>query len=355
MNTKIMAAVAVLVLGLVGGLSFFLSNREQAEPPTTATEPAAKPFEPPKEEVDVGATEIVVKNPLSGSSRRDYEQDTKCPSGALRGVVKYLGTPSQPKDAKLLEFTGPNAIPNPKAGELDYYKKIKIQETVDFGVVIRILGIKQGRLAPLNPHTLFVSQGRIGGISSEAAVTLSPAYERVHFGGNELFPSQLVMTRSGSGTELMNGAVPAYEDPNQPGLTYTSCWNHTGNMDKATPQMTPNTDLQSPPLGDVGCYKVTSLTHPWKIAYIYVVDSPYAAVVNGRNKAIFRIEDVPVGRHVVEVWHPQYEPVQKTFEIDIKQDETIEFAVELKVPPGEAAQPEGPKESVKEEKKKKKK
>ena len=366
MNTKIIAAVAVLVLGLAGGLSFFLSNPGQAEMPTTDTEPAAKPFEPPKEEGGVGATEIVVKNPLSGSSRREYEQDVKCPSGALRGVVKYLGAPSQPKEAKLLEFTGPNEIPNPKNGELDYYKKMKIKEMLDFGAVIRILGIKQGRLAPLNPDTLFVSRGRIGGLGSgtggggvggglsdrEAAVVLSPVYEREHFAGNELFPSQLVMTRSGSSTELMNGTLPAYEDPNQPGATWTGSRIPTG-PNANVPQMIPKIDLQSPPLGDMGCYKVTSPRHPWKIAYVYVVDSPYAVVVHGRNKPIFNIEQVPVGRHVVEVWHPQFEPVQKTYEIDIKQDETIEIAVELKVPPGEAAQPEVPKESMKDDKKKK--
>ena len=354
MNTKIIAAV--VVLGLTGGMSFFLSSSGQTETlieSNADTEPATKPFEPPKEEVDAGATEIVVKNPLTGSSRRDYEQDEKLASGALRGLVKFLGAPPQSKEVKLLEFTGPNAIPNPKKGELDYYKKMKIKETMEFGVVIRILGIKQGRLASLNPLTLFVSQGCIGDKPNAGdLVTLSPVYQRVHFGGNELFPSQLVMTRSGSGTELMNGAVPAYEDPNQPGLTYTSCWN---NIDRGTKQIIPNTDLQSPPLHDVGCYKITSPTHPWKIAYTYVVDNPYAIVINDRNKPIFKIEQVPVGRHVVEVWHPQYEPVQKTFEIDIKQDETLEIAVEFKVSPGETAQPEGLKKSMKEEKKKGKK
>ena len=342
MNTKIIAAVAVLVLGLAGGLSFFFSNRGQAETPPTATEPTAKPFEPPKEEEGAGASEPIVKNPLSGSSRHKYEQDEKLASGALRGVVKFLGTPIKPNEAKLLEFTGLNAIPNPKKGELDYYKKMKIKETFEFGAVIRILGIKQARLAPLNPLTLVVSQGRIA--VNTYGVALSPVYERVHFVGIELFPSQLVLTRSGSSTELMNGSVPAYEDPNRPGLSFTGQWG----------QMLPNTDLQSTPLGDVGCYKVTSPTHPWKIAYIYVVDSPYAVVLSGGNKPTFRFDEVPVGRHVVEVWHPQYEPVQKTYEIDIKQDETLELAVELKVPPGEVAQPEAQKESMKEDKKMKK-
>ena len=97
MNTKIIAAVAVLVLGLAGGLSFFLSNPGQAEMPTTATEPAAKPFEPPKEEGGDGATEPVVKNFLSVSSRHKYVQDEKLASGALRGVVKFFGRASQSK------------------------------------------------------------------------------------------------------------------------------------------------------------------------------------------------------------------------------------------------------------------
>ena len=73
---------------------------------------------------------------------------------------------------------------------------------------------------------------------------------------------------------------------------------------------------------------MTTLRHPWKVGWLFMVDNPYVAVVGGG----FEVLEVPVGRHVVDVWHPAYEPLVKRLEIEVGKDQTAEVAIEFRTP-----------------------
>jgi hypothetical protein len=40
----------------------------------------------------------------------------------------------------------------------------------------------------------------------------------------------------------------------------------------------------------------------------------------------------------VDVWHPEFQPVEKTYDVEIKRDEVTELAVEF-LPPASLAEP----------------
>ena len=42
---------------------------------------------------------------------------------------------------------------------------------------------------------------------------------------------------------------------------------------------------------------------------------------------------IPPGKHVVEVWHPEYEPIKRIYEVEILHDQVTELPVQFKVPP----------------------
>jgi hypothetical protein len=53
-----------------------------------------------------------------------------------------------------------------------------------------------------------------------------------------------------------------------------------------------------------GVVRVLCNVHPNMEAFIVVKDHPYFAVPDGRGN--YRINNVPLGKHQLEVWHPEY-------------------------------------------------
>ena len=58
----------------------------------------------------------------------------------------------------------------------------------------------------------------------------------------------------------------------------------------------------------------------------------HRAPIVGLPGVKFLIENAPIGKHTLEVWHPLYEPVRKTVDVEIKKDETTEIVVKFKTP-----------------------
>jgi len=65
------------------------------------------------------------------------------------------------------------------------------------------------------------------------------------------------------------------------------------------PQKTRSVRFENP-----GVVRILCNVHPNMEAFIVVKDHPYFAVPDGRGN--YRINNVPLGKHQLEVWHPEY-------------------------------------------------
>src|SRR5262245_49718047 len=150
------------------GCLFFGCGEDKKPPVVEAPKPPEKKPDAPKlpgeDEADA-STEVLVKDETYAASRKrdEYVQDEKKASGALRGlcVVTPPKGMSQAPAEKPLEI----ALSQPREGELDYYKNLKLKtrgqpwwmadkvnRSGQFGVVGAVLtlqGIKQGKRAPM--------------------------------------------------------------------------------------------------------------------------------------------------------------------------------------------------------------
>jgi len=72
--------------------------------------------------------------------------------------------------------------------------------------------------------------------------------------------------------------------------------------------------------------KITCDIHPWALGWIAVFDHPYFAVTGAGGVA--RIDAVPAGRHVVEVWHEVLGKQTRT--VEVRAGHTVRVAIEMK-------------------------
>jgi plastocyanin len=66
--------------------------------------------------------------------------------------------------------------------------------------------------------------------------------------------------------------------------------------------------------------------HSWMQGWVVVVPNPFFGVTDGRG--VTKIENVPPGKHQVEVWHPLL--AKQTKEVEVKAGQAVKVAVELK-------------------------
>jgi plastocyanin len=73
--------------------------------------------------------------------------------------------------------------------------------------------------------------------------------------------------------------------------------------------------------------KVQCDAHSWMHGWILVTDNPSA---NTDDKGAFKIENVPPGKHKVEVWHPVLGKQSKEVEVKAGQDVKVSFELAAK-------------------------
>lgn len=337
-----MAARWLLVLLFVAGCG---EDKPAAvpEPPKPAEKKPEAPKLPEGEDLD-GATEVLVKDPTYAERRKrdDYVQDEKLPSGAIRGlcgVTPPKGTTQAPPE-QLLEIS----LADPRPGEMDYYRNLKLKtrgvpwsmgdrtnRSGQFGVtgaVLTLRGVKKGRRPPMARPSYLVKTGRITtswGSNPWGPFSFSPPGERANIGTYDGYSCQVVFTHLGTKSRLGEGEVSSFDKDTIKPL------GGGGQHFTARPKM-----VQSPPLLESGMVEIACTRHPWQKAWLCVWDSPYAGVVPGHHDpeqaGKFTLDGVPVGRHTLEVWHPDLEPAARTVEVEVKENETSEIKIEFRWP-----------------------
>ena len=66
--------------------------------------------------------------------------------------------------------------------------------------------------------------------------------------------------------------------------------------------------------------------HSWMQGWIAVVPNPFFGVTDDRGAT--KVENVPPGKHTLEVWHPLL--AKQTKEVEVKPGQTVKVAFELK-------------------------
>ncbi len=72
--------------------------------------------------------------------------------------------------------------------------------------------------------------------------------------------------------------------------------------------------------------KLTCDVHSWMLGWIAVMPHPFFGVTDGNGAA--KIENVPPGKHTVEVWHETLGKATK--EVEVKAGQTTKVAIEMK-------------------------
>ncbi len=337
----------LLAMALVSGCGEDPKPPAAPEPPPPPGKKAEAPKLPGEEELDA-ATEVLVKDPTYADRRRrdDYVQDEKMPAGSLRGIC--VVTPprgvTQAPAQKILELAGPHAIVDAREGELDYYANLKLKtrgvpwwlgERVNrggqFGVhggVLTLVGVKKGRRAPMVRPSYLVKTGQVTtswGSYPWGPFSFSPPGERANIGTYDGYSCRIVFTHLGAKRKMGEGEVSSFDKDTVKPL------GGGGQHFTARPKM-----AQSPPLVETGMVEIACARHPWQKGWLCVWDSPYVGVVAGHHDpdqaGKFTIDGIPVGRHALEVWHPDYEPAARSAEFEIKENETTELKIEFKWP-----------------------
>jgi plastocyanin len=71
--------------------------------------------------------------------------------------------------------------------------------------------------------------------------------------------------------------------------------------------------------------KITCDVHSWMLGWIAVMPHPFFGVTDGNGAT--KIENVPPGKHKVEVWHETLGKVEK--EVEVKAGQTAKVSVEM--------------------------
>ncbi len=314
---------------------------QQATPPKAAA-PAAKeqktPDEPPiagMEGEDPGASKLLA-TAAPRAIKPTYIQSTDIPSGTLRGVCRFQSSPS-PREKKLPppKETDISAIKDPQPEESAYYKNCRLVEPlwiqalehafVPTNVAVMVKGIGAGK-APAMPRSSFLvergflKQGTDKGHAPNN-VHFGQSGERLQWGSYDPFTCEMTLANASTQKIIFEGKLNAYGSKE-------------GFQEGPGKYKVPDL-LQSPPLHEEGMYRVACKRHPWHKAAFFVVGNPYVAISQPHHQfagSVFSIEGLPAGKHTLEVFHAEFEPVEKTIEFEIKKDEITDLAIQFKTP-----------------------
>jgi hypothetical protein len=295
-----------------------------------------------KEDERPGSMEVMVRERYDRGEKETYTHDPKHPVGTIKGgcrIVKKKGMTFPPEDK--IEPTGENAIKDPEPKEVEYYTTIGLRRRnmvsrlgrakygysyAPYNVVLRLRDIRIGRRPPLTRPVMMVRRGRIrAGDDSNyggSNVQFAPVHERAQFTTWDSHPSEIVVTRSETGEEVFRKTVrylqrEEYKDED-----------HTTGQLAYEPQF-----ITTPILRHPGRYVVTDARHPWIRGHLFVVENPYVTVTTYHKyypRCNFEISGVPPGKHTLEVWHPLYEPVERTVEVEVEANKVTELLIKFR-------------------------
>ena len=276
--------------------------------------------------------EIVVTDPDLERKDEAYQVAPKIPSGRLVGACAWAGDVIDPRKlppAEPVDFDDAGAIVKPVKGEVPYYRNLGLKRRrylgsyrgfYPTGVILALRGIKGGRREMFPRANFMVREGRF-----KPHMQFGPIHERVMLGTYDSYPTHVLMTSLGSREVVLDGEIAAFDrDTIKPlgggGVHYTR-----------RPKM-----QQSEVIHELGPCAIRGRRHTWKSAYLFIVDNPYAVVV---DRGAFTMDHVPVGTWTVQVWHPEFTPVKGTCRVTIEKDRTTELRVEFRPPAAIRAKP----------------
>lgn len=346
-----LAFTALLAVMLIGCGKTKDASKPKDEKPETSKKEDDPDDLPAIEGLDNGAgageTEVLVKNPGSANAvaQDEYIQDQKLNAGNLRGLCQVKvpkGVKVKPPPKVALDLKGKHAIAKPGKGEVAYYENMDIKRYAKtwymangpkrngtigvHGAVLRVLDIKAGKHGPLDRPSLLIRHGEIkasgGGWGS---FCYGPVNTRIYVGTYDSHPSHLQLRKFGGTKVLYEGDVTSYDPKKIRKLG-------GGGVEFKRPSM-----MQTELLTETGPYELSCTRHPWQKCYAYVTKNPYITVVpthyDAKRAGYFTINDLPVGSHTLEVWHPVYKPLKTTVEFEIKKNETTALTIEFEPPP----------------------
>jgi len=317
--------------------------------PTTSTMPAPPPDTQASGAADVAVTDTTV---LDAQRKPSYVQNVKVSVGRLVGIcyVPTDGRRVKLPSPKAIDVTkGPYAIRHPQPGEVHYYQQAALKErawigynhvTRRYGVrgaVITVCGVKEGPRPPLERGIFVTYRGHLLAVPESGFdnyfnfFLFTGLKDRVMFRCYDVQPADIVLKSLESGEVICQGKMEAYAGEVR-----------AEDLAAATADSSVEpASVVSPPLRKKEVCVATDKRHPWQKAWLIVVDNPYLAVTGRGAHGMFTIEKLPVGKWTVEVWHPQLNLLQKTYDIVIRKDEVAELGVKFKPPPEIAEQLQG--------------
>ncbi len=346
---KVLARVVCISMAL------FPAGCRRPQPPPAETNPADENTMPEDipgvDQEDAGAGDIVVKGTYDRGERETYRHDPKFPRGTLLGGCRFAGPVKvkiPPEEIIDLDKTYPIKDPRPK--EVAYYKTMQIKEPwswqrlrrrrriwvikrgetfIPCNVVVMLRDVKVGPMPPLGRATMVVRQGQL--TPGDAAngggngVQFAPLHDRLQLTTWDNHPCHLVLRRHVTDEKVFEATV-RYVQTDDRKLANV----HAGHL-AYKPVV-----VASDPIRRCGLYVLSCRRHPWQRAFLWVVDNPYVTTtvwkVYKNPLCNFTLAGVPAGKHTVEVWHPIFEPVQRTFEVEIEANTIKEVMVHFKPP-----------------------
>lgn len=293
---------------------------------------------------------IQVALPAAKGLRAGYVQNPLTPAGRLEGTCFVpFDKPVHLPRLEQMDLSGSLALRDPQPGEQEYYShrgrpgravwlgafepKPKRPEGTSpsgrYGVRRAVLVVKKvasGRRLPLKrtafqisaPRGLFDVPPRTDPYGADL-IGFSPAGEGVDLIATDVFGDD-VLIKDAAGKTVATATLPAYKDPYLKLQPFRSDWT------MARPKT-----IRTPAITKPGRYLLTGKRHPWLRGHLFVTEHPYVAVTDDKGR--FAIDGIPSGKHVVEVWHDDFQPVKTTFQIDIAADKATQLDVAFKVPP----------------------
>ncbi len=75
-------------------------------------------------------------------------------------------------------------------------------------------------------------------------------------------------------------------------------------------------------------FKITCDFHPWMQGWVVVTDNPYVVATDGGGT--FKLTDVPIGTHTIEVWHETLGKITKQVTVKAGEESKVTFELTKK-------------------------